>query len=77
MAEYDRGLTRDQHGNAHEFNSPERADEPYGKIQIGEYTLAEYPSEGCIWISKKSGEGGSFSLEKLEKHMAAFYDEHF
>lgn len=52
-------------------------DETYGQITIGEFTILEGVADDTVWIRKKDGEGGSFSREKFERHIAEFYDKHF
>ncbi len=49
------------------------------RIQIGAFTLIDSPTstEGSIWIEKPDGEGGEFSIVKLEAVIRGFFDEHF
>ena len=46
------------------------------EIQIGKFNIT-YSTENSLWIEKEDGEGGEFSIEKLERVIENFYNEEF
>lgn len=46
-------------------------------ISVGEFFIAPGIGEGRVWIGHQSGEGGDFSIEKLEEVIRKFYEENF
>ena len=54
------------------------------EVEIGEYTIRPVPpehvpwkKEPCIEITREGGEGGTFSMKKLECVIDAFYMNEF
>lgn len=47
-------------------------------FRIGRFVLRDgYEGPHKLWIETPGGEGGDFSVEKLEQLIAAFYTENF
>lgn len=51
------------------------------RIEVGDFYIASGISDGCVWIGRargdSEGEGGDFSVEKLQALLSKFYDENF